>query len=90
MKSSLIAITTALALSIGGTAAIFAQESTTAPTTLEECLVQEGAGATAPGESLQSDSDGDSEATTDTPPAQGPEPALGEAVVCPDVEDSAN
>lgn len=94
MKSSLIAITTALALSIGGTAAVFAQDATTttAPATLEECLVQEGAGATAPGDSLASetDTDGDNEDTTDTPSAQGLAPAVDGAVVCPDTDDTTN
>jgi hypothetical protein len=94
MKSSLIAITAALAFSIGGAAAVFAQDATTtttAPTTLEECLVQEGAGATAPGDSLatETDTDGsDDMEAKDNPPAQGLEPAVGEAVACPDTDDS--
>ena len=91
MKSSLIAVTTALAFSIAGSAAVFAQDAA-APATLEECLVQEGAGATAPGDSISSetDTDGDNEATTDSPSAQGLEPALGEAVACPDTDNSTN
>lgn len=89
MKSSLITLTAALALSIGGASAAFAQDAA-APATLEECLVQEGAGATAPGDSIASetDTDGDNAETTDTPSAQGLEPALGQGVVCPDVDDS--
>ncbi|MDV3252586.1 hypothetical protein DevBK_14695 [Devosia sp. BK] len=92
MKSSLIAMTAALALSIGGSAALFAQEAVEAPTTLNDCLVQEGAGSTAPGDSLATETNADSndsQDATDNPPAQGLAPAVGDEVTCPGTDDSA-
>ncbi|SFV38062.1 hypothetical protein SAMN05216456_3240 [Devosia crocina] len=92
MKTSLLAMTTAFALTLGATGASFAQDATATenPTTLEECLVQEGAGATPPGDSIASETSSNDSSNSTTPPAQGLEPALGEAVTCPDVPGGAS
>ncbi|QQR38826.1 hypothetical protein [Devosia rhizoryzae] len=87
MKSSLLAITTAFALTLGASSVSFAQDTNTA-TNAEDCLVQQGAGATPTGESLTTEGDtsqGDA-GETDTPAAEGLDVATGDAVACPDIE----
>lgn len=89
---TLLAITTAFALTLGATSISFAQETNTVESEAEDCLVQQGAGATPTGESISSDGDTSqgSEGETDTDSAEGLAPALGQAVACPDVEGAAD
>ena len=86
MKTSALAIATAFALSLSlGTASVsVAQDAATQ----EDCILQQGAGATPTGESLVSEGDTSSgdEGESDTPSAQGLDAAVGDAVACPDIE----
>ncbi|KKB78665.1 hypothetical protein VW35_09055 [Devosia soli] len=56
MKTTAIAFATAFALSLGGVSMSFAQDATNSDATNpEECLIEQGAGATPPNESLSSE-----------------------------------
>jgi uncharacterized low-complexity protein len=86
MKTSVIAFATAFALTLGGASAAFAQDATNSVAAdPEKCLVEQGAGATPPGESLASESgSGDSGSSTDNPPAIDDQNPGG----CPDIVNS--
>jgi len=68
MKTSVIAFATAFALTLGGASAAFAQDATNSVAAdPEECLVEQGAGATPPNESLSSEtSSGDTDSSSDS------------------------
>lgn len=86
MKTSLLAVTAALALTLATTSTTFSQDAgETGPLTPEECLIKQGAGATPPAESLSSTSgdDSDSGDASDGPGAMDDERLPG----CPDLED---
>lgn len=86
MKTSILALSAAFALTLGATSVSFAQET---PTTPEECLVEQGAGAPAPGESLSpTTGDDDDDGSSEGPEAEGLEKALGQEIDCHDVTDS--
>lgn len=67
MKSSILAIATACALTFGAASAAFAQDATNSVAAdPEKCLIEQGAGATAPNESLSSETtSGDSGSSSD-------------------------
>lgn len=92
MKTSLVAFATAFALTLGASSASFAQDGNGAQSadSLQECLVEEGAGATPPGDSLVSESGPNIASTSNGPSAEGLDPALGDAVPCPDVAGGAS
>jgi len=82
MKASVLALLTAAALSFGATSVAFAQDATTStPPTDEECLVEQGAGATPPGESLVSEEPSDDSESSSEPRAVDDKVPEG----CPDL-----
>ena len=86
MKSSLIAMTAALALTLGISTAAYAQDDGAAAN-LEECLVKQGAGATPEGESIVSDGPSNETDSNDSEPAaEGLDVATGDAVACPNID----
>jgi hypothetical protein len=91
MKSSLVAMTTALALTLGVASATFAQDAAPAMPTPEECAALQSAAPTSGTDgTATSTSTGDDSNASDGPPAEGlnPEGEQDIAALCAEMEDT--
>lgn len=92
MKSSLVALTTALALTLGVASATFAQDAAPTMPTPEECAALESAAPTTGTDGdATSTSTGEDSSASDGPPAEGvdPEGEMDIAALCAEMEDAS-
>ena len=93
MKSSLVALTTALALTLGVASATFAQDAAPVMPTAEECAALASAAPTTGTDGTStSTSTGEDGNASDGPPAEGvdPDAEMDMAAMCAEMEETAN